>query len=220
MPRTVVLAERESSFVATVQENAPYQWSALDFSLDLIGSLRLSQITYFPPTSEELQQYEAIVGTAPVPVYSVRAVVRTLSASNKVEDFVLACFPLQVSRLTDALHFTAPVVPTLSSKAGVPSTTHSASGTPPHTAVSTIVSGPSPRPPSVTSLLPKRRDAFKNVTNTFLLPCTSDVATGLDVHIELDGSTELRVEGPGTVVFSGEEKIGVLSPGRRAYTFY
>ena len=204
-----MLAERESSFVATVQENAPYQWSALDFSLDLIGSLRLSQITYFPPTSEELQQYEAILGTAPVPVYSVRAVVRTLSASNKVEDFVLACFPLQVSRLTDALHFTAPVVPTLS-----------ASGTPPHTAVSTIVSGPSPRPPSVTSLLPKRRDAFKNVTNTFLLPCTSDVATGLDVHIELDGSTELRVEGPGTVVFSGEEKIGVLSPGRRAYTFY
>jgi hypothetical protein len=228
MRKTVVLAERESSFVATVQEGTPYRWTALDFSLQLIGSLRLSQITYFPPTSlEDLRRYNASAGTSTAsssssPVHSVRAILRTLTANNKVEDFVLACFPLEESRLADAALFTIPPVARQSEVGGEGAPRQiGASGA---TAVTTkdplkSGAGPSPLQPAVSSLLPQRRDACDNLTDTFVLPCVTDIAAGLNVHVGLDGFTELRVEGPGTVVFTGEEKIGVLSPSRREHSF-
>ncbi|KPA76760.1 hypothetical protein ABB37_07585 [Leptomonas pyrrhocoris] len=221
MRKTVVLAERESSFVATVREDMPYRWSALDFSVHLIGSLRLNQITYLPPTSlEELRNYDASAGASPALVHSVRAIVRTVTANNKVEDFVLACFPLEVSRLTKAELFTVPPTAKSAEAAAADDLPHTGSVTAAvHPASSNAESGPSPRLPSISSLLPRRRDAFEHLTNTFVLPCATDVASGLDVHVGLDGFTELRVEGPGTVVFSGEEKLGVLNPSRGEYSF-
>ncbi|KPI87800.1 hypothetical protein ABL78_3099 [Leptomonas seymouri] len=223
MPKTVVLAERESSFVATVREDTPYRWSAVDFSLHLIGSLRLTQITYLPPTSlEELQKYEAATGVSPAPVYSVRAIVRTVTANNKAEDFVLACFPLEVSRLAKTELFTVPPVAKRSEAGAIDGLPHTGIATAAASAIaptdSNSASGPSPRLPSISSLLPQRHDAFENMANSFVLPCPSDVALGLNVHVGLDGFTELRVEGPGVVVFSGAEKLGIVSSNKCEYT--
>lgn len=196
-----MLAERESSFVATVQEGTPYRWTALDASLNLVGRLRLSQITYLPPTSlADLKHYDSSASCSPSDVYSVRAVVRTVTANNKVEDFVVACFPLEVRRLIGATLVTAP--PPLA-RGGSPAAAAAA--------------GPSPSP-SIDDLLPQRTDAFASLSASFVLPCLSDVATRLNVHVGLDGFTELRVEGPGSVVFSGEEKLGMLGAGRSHYT--
>lgn len=216
-----MLAERESSFVATVQDGTPYRWTALDASLNLIGTLRISQITYLPPTSlADLARYDPAATTSPADVYSVRAVVRTVTANNKLEDYVVACFPLDVRRLTSASTFTVPpVAPRAGEAAAVtPGAAAAAAASTSATALPlALAAGPSPRQ-SVVDFLPQRTDAFATLTSECVLPRPSDIATKLNVHVGLDGVTELRVEGPGTVVFSGEEKIGMLSPGKSAYT--
>lgn len=232
MRKATVLAERESSFVATVQEGTPYRWTALDFSPNLLGSLRIAQITYYPPASlDALRAYDAAAGASPdTEVYSVRAIVRTLTASNKVEDFVVACFPLEARRLADAAVFTVPLVgkQTATAAAAVDdkeitsaATTSSSHHGNTESTLSTTAptASSSPAATIVADLLPQRHDAYAALSTTFVLPCKTDIAAGLNVHVSLDGFTELRVEGPGTVTFSGEEKIGMFSPSRRECGF-
>ncbi|GET91789.1 hypothetical protein, conserved [Leishmania tarentolae] len=195
--REVLAAERETFFQASVQDGKPYRWTALDTSLDVSGSLRLSHLVYLPPPSlEVLRAYEASPGISLAGnVFSVRAIVRTLTSNNKVEDYVVACFPLDVRRLANAQTFT------------VPSTELHESGA----AAAVATSLP---PYSVTSLLPCRQDASAGLSSSFLLPCPTDIATQLNIRLGLDGFTELRVDGPGTVVFTGEQRLTMVGHRR------
>ncbi|TPP55635.1 hypothetical protein CGC20_11145 [Leishmania donovani] len=195
--REVLAAERETFFQASVQDGEPYRWTALDTSLDVSGSLRLSHLVYLPPPSlEVLRAYEASRGISrAATVHSVRAIVRTLTSNNKVEEYVVACFPLDVQRLANAQTFT------------VPSTEADQSG------AAAAAAAPLPRY-TVASLLPRRHDASAGLSSTFLLPCPTDIVTQLNIRLGLDGFTELRVDGPGTVVFTGEQRLTMVSHWR------
>lgn len=194
--REVLAAERETFFQASVQDGEPYRWTALDTSLDVNGSLRLSHLVYLPPPSlEVLRAYEGPRGISPAAtVHSVRAIVRTLTSNNKVEEYVVACFPLDVQRLTYAQTFTVPSTEVDHSDAAA-------------------AAAPLPKC-TVASLLPRRHDASAGLSNTFLLPCPTDIATQLNIRLGLDGFTELRVDGPGTVVFTGEQRLTMVSHQR------
>ncbi|KAG5469324.1 hypothetical protein LSCM1_02539 [Leishmania martiniquensis] len=201
--RRVVVAERETFFQASVQEGEPYRWTALDTSLDVSGYLRLSHLAYLPPSSlEALRVFEASRGITPAAaVHSVRAIVRTLTANKKVEEYVVACFPLDVQRLSNAHTFT---VPPIELRKSDPATT----GADPSSTR------------SVASLLPHRHNAAAGLPGTFLLPCPTDIATQLNVRLGLDGFTELRVDGPGTVVFTGEQRLTLVSRRRHECDAY
>ncbi|KAG5494235.1 hypothetical protein GH5_02228 [Leishmania sp. Ghana 2012 LV757] len=201
--RRVVVAERETFFQASVQEGEPYRWTALDTSLDVSGYLRLSHLAYLPPPSlEALRVFEASRGISPATtVHSVRAVVRTLTATKKVEEYVVACFPLDVQRLCNAQTFTVPPIEIDQS------------------GPATAAAGPAPKC-SLASLLPRRRDAAAGLSDTFLLPCPTDIATQLNIRLGLDGFTELQVDGPGTVVFTGEQRLTMVSRRRHECDVY
>ncbi|AIO01348.1 hypothetical protein LPMP_330550 [Leishmania panamensis] len=199
--RGVVAAERETFFQASVQDGEPYRWTALDASLDISGTLRLSHLVYLPPPSlEELRVFEASRDISPaVTVHSVRAIVRTLTANKKVEEYVVACFPLDVQRLSSAQTFTMPSIQVNQSGAAA------------------AAARPLPKY-TVASLLPHRYDAAAGLSSTFLLPCPTDIVTQLNIRLGLDGFTELRVDGPGTVVFTGEQRLTMVGHRRHEYT--
>ncbi|KAG5495013.1 hypothetical protein JKF63_02065 [Porcisia hertigi] len=196
------VAERETFFQASVQDGVPYRWSALDTSLDVSGSLRLSHIVYLPPPSlAALKAFEESHGVSPAStVHSVRAIVRTLTANKRVEEYVVACFPLDVERLSNARTFTALPVEADQRESAATAVGHSPKYT-------------------LAPLLPRRHDASERLSDTFLLPCSTDIATQLNIRLGLDGFTELRVEGPGTVVFTGEQNLTMVSPQTHEFEF-
>ncbi|KAK7194754.1 hypothetical protein NESM_000395400 [Novymonas esmeraldas] len=199
--RPVVVAERETAFEAAVRDGQPHRWTALDTSLDVSGTLRLLHIAYLPPVSlAELAAFEAARGrsASAVGVHSVRAIVRTITASRAVEEFVVACFALDVQRLSKALTFTVPS----------PGEPDRCGGDAP------IAARPSTRY-SIDAILPPRPGVSTSTPTTFVMPCASDIAAGLNIRLALDGFTELRVEGPGTVVFSGEQRLTMVSQRTR-----
>lgn len=166
-------------FRAMVSEEAPFRFADC-LSKDVQASVRITHMTYTPPTSqEEWDAYYAAHPDQPKPslggstVYTVGEI-KTFTASKKVETFVLACFPLDTNRVC--------TLDTASASAAA-------------------VSGPDFASESLV-----RFGRFFDV----VVPAPSDIASALNIRFTPDGYTELLVRGPGHVTFFGEQLSALI----------
>lgn len=201
-------------FSATVQEGKPFCFDKL-VAQDVRSSLRITHVSYLPPTSmEALEEYyqsntEAIrpvsvkgevaqglpssATPAPSPprryplTYAV-AEVEDLSFGNALKRTVIGCFPLDLRRLPPS--------------ASSPQTSNSGS----------VLAG-SAEGNSSTSLL-----TFQHGFQ-LLAPVDTDILRNINIQLDIDGFVKLSMRGPGMIFFYGEQR-SLLIPEWRNHHFF
>lgn len=171
-------------FRVTVSQDEAYQFGQYA-AQDVTASVRLTHLTYTPPTSKAAWEayYAAHTGPTPVlgkSVVSVTARVRTLLLDGSVGTFVIGCFPLDSSRVIGLDRDSA-----------------------------ALEAVPPPTPPSSSLPATQHMQRFNDLFDV-VLPVPTDVAANLDVRLDVDGSVELIVDGPGQVTFSGEQYSALI----------
>lgn len=184
-----------SAIRAVVRGGEPYCCGTFMTSSDMLSSIRLTHLAYTPPKSmAELRAYKpnkassscslkAIEDAKDGDVFSVRAMIQTLTINNTVETMVLACFPLAVSRVKAVERAMKEL------EKGAREQTKEASSSSPGMVVM-LGDG--------------------NAAQPVTLPLPSDIAANLNIRFDPDGSTALIVDGPGEVTFYGEQLTAVV----------